>query len=156
MREVRERKRGRRLHQTCLSRGVPAEAGSEAERRCRKIQKRVNCSPRACQRESNQNTRREVACDSDKRRSCSESAHMKQFQSEKPDDRETRGSMTSQRCRTTQLITPRRRPHSGVGDHWRTAVGNPQTRDRRRRRSLICCCCPKSEAASFYEGGHSP
>ena len=51
-----------------------------------------------------------------------QNAHMKQLQLEKPNDRETRGSMTTHRCRTTQRITPWRRPHCGVGDHWQTAV----------------------------------
>ena len=45
----------------------------------------------------------------------------------KPDDRETRGSMTTQQRLTTQRITPWRRPHSGVGDHWRTAVAKYPT-----------------------------
>ena len=52
---------------------------------------------------------------------------MKQFQPEKPDDRVTRGSMITKRCQTTQRITPWRRPHSGVGDRWRTAVAEYPT-----------------------------
>ena len=48
--------------------------------------------------------------ESDKRGSCSgvrNAQHMKQrFQSEKSDDRETRGSMTTQWCWTNQRITP--------------------------------------------------
>ena len=62
--EARERKRARRRHQTCLSRGVPADSEVQSQVRkdgsasCRgliqqkddthcKIQKRGNCSPRA-------------------------------------------------------------------------------------------------------------
>ena len=64
--------------------------------------------------------------------------------------------MTTQRCRTNQRISPWRRPHSGVGDHWRTAVvkyptdqtksevGSPRRRSRRRYQ--VCRCCPESEA----------
>ena len=62
-------------------------------------------------------------------------SHMKQrFQSEKPDDRETRGSMTTQRCRTTQRITPWRRPHTGVGDP--TAVAKYPTEQTEKQATI--------------------
>ena len=65
-----------------------------------------------------------------------QNAHMKQFQPEKPDDRERRGSMTTQRCRTTQRITPWRRPHSGVGDHFRTAVAKYPTAQTEKQATI--------------------
>ena len=65
--ETREWKRSRKCHQTCLSRGVPADRGAQSQVRKdgsassrgliqqkddthRKIQNRGNCNPHACQR----------------------------------------------------------------------------------------------------------
>ena len=80
--------------------------------------------------------------------------HMKQrFQLEKPDDTETRGSMTTQRCRTTQRITPWRRPHSGVGDHWRTAVAKYPT-DQTEKQATIFGMLSLSRVRGRDENSH--
>ena len=125
----------------------------------RKIQNRGNCSPRACQREREHSSGHVKGSGVRQRREklTWHSAYVNQrFQTEKR-RQETRGAMTTQRCWTNQRITPWRRPHSGVGDHWRTAVAKYPTDKRRsevgsptqrsRRRCQVCRCCPESEAA---------
>ena len=79
---------------------------------------------------------------------------MKQFQSEKSDDRETRGSMTTQRCWTTQRIMPWRRPHSGVGGHWRTAVAQYPT-DQTEKQATISDMLLLSRVRGRDEHTHS-
>ena len=102
------------------------------------------CMP---ERECHQNTRREVACGSDKRKLMWQNAHMKHFQSEKPGDRETRidghpampdDPTDHAVAQTTQCCWRPLTNCSGKVSH------RPE---RSRRRSLICYCCPESEAA---------
>ena len=78
---------------------------------------------------------------------------MRQFQSERADDRETRGSMTTQRCRTTQRITPWRRPHSGAGDHWRTAAAKYPT-DQTEKQATISDMLLLSRVRGRDENSH--